>query len=319
MRVLVTGAGGFIGHHLVNRLKEEGHWVRGVDIKMPEFGESVADEFILADLRDYKSCLEATAGIEDVYQMAADMGGVGYISTHEAHLVRNNVLIDTNMLEAARTAGVRRYLYPSSACVYPVRLQTNADVSPLKEDDALPAEPDQGYGWEKLFSERLAGYYHKEFDLDVRVVRLHNVYGPLGAYDGGREKAPAALCRKVALQQDGGQLEIWGDGRQTRSFCYIDDCLEGLLRLMASGFTGPINLGSDELVTINELAQEICQSAGKCLTFRHDLSRPRGVMGRNSDNALLLRTTGWQPETPLREGIAATYGWVAGQLERQAV
>ena len=314
MRILVTGAGGFIGHHLVNRLKTEGHWVRGVDIKSPEFSSSAADEFILADLRDHGNCIKAAAGIEDVYQMAADMGGVEYISTHHAHLMRNNILIDSNMLEASRTSGVLRYFYPSSACVYPRFLQTDADVSPLKETDAYPADPDQGYGWEKLLAERLATYYHEEFDMDIRVVRLHNIYGPLGAYDGGREKAPAALCRKVALIEDGGEIEIWGNGRQTRSFCYIDDCIEGIRRVMESGFTQPLNLGTNELVTIDELTDMVCHVAGKNLRFRHDISKPQGVMGRNSDNTLLRKITGWQPEIRLSEGIAMTYRWISGQV-----
>ena len=315
MRVLVTGAGGFIGHHLINRLKSEGNWVRGVDVKHPEFSDSAADEYCIADLRSPESCVRAAEGVDDVYQLAADMGGVGYISTNRAHLARNNILIDSNMLEAARAVCVRRYLYTSSACVYPQSLQTSADVTPLRESDALPAEPDQAYGWEKLFAERLTTFYHEEFGLDIRVVRLHNIYGPLGSYEDGREKAPAALCRKVALAQDGDRIEVWGNGRQTRSFCYIDDCIEGLRRIMESGFTEPLNLGTSELVTIDMLAQTVCRAAGKRLTLRHDLTKPQGVMGRNSDNTLLVQTIDWQPTITLCEGISPTYQWIAAQMD----
>ena len=315
MRVLVTGAAGFIGNYLVNRLRSEGHWVRGVDMKKPEFSASASDEFIIADLRNYESCVEATEGVEDVYHLAADMGGVEYISTNHAHVARNNVLIDSNMLEAARLSCVRRYLYTSSACVYPQSLQLKAKVSPLRESDALPADPDQGYGWEKLFAERLTTYYHREFGLDIRIVRLHNIYGPLGSFDDGREKAPAALCRKVSLAHDGDPIEVWGNGGQTRSFCYIDDCIEGIRRIMDSGFTEPLNLGTDELVTIDALAKTVCRVAGKRLTLRHDLSKPQGVMGRNSDNTLLREVTGWWPTTTLYEGIDRTYGWIAKQIK----
>ena len=318
MKVLVTGAGGFIGHHLVNRLKAEGHWVRGADLKKPEFGGSAADEFILADLREYRGSLEAVDGMDDVYQLAADMGGIGYITQRHAHLMRNNILIDSNMLEAAREAGVGRFLYSSSACVYPQSLQTSADVSPLRESDAVPADPDQGYGWEKLLAERLTGYYHEEFRLDVRIVRLHNIYGPLGAYEGGREKAPAALCRKVALAPDGGGIEVWGNGRQTRSFCYIDDCIEGIGRIMDSGHRQPVNLGTEELVTIDELARSVISASGKRVSISHDPTRPQGVAGRNSDNTLLREITGWEPSITLREGIDRTYQWIDEQVKGSA-
>ena len=314
VKVLVTGAGGFIGHHLVNRLKDEGHWVRGVDVKHPEFAPSVADEFRLLDLREFENCQQATEGMEDVYQLAADMGGIGYISANHALLVRNNTLINTHMLEAAHRAGTSRYLYTSSACVYPSFLQDDADVSPLREAQAIPADPEKGYGWEKLFAEQLATYYHEEFGLSTRIVRFHNIYGPLGTYDGGREKAPAAICRKVALAKQNGSIAVWGDGEQTRSFCYIDDCVEGLRRLMESNCVVPVNLGSDEMVTVNELVAAVCEAAGKRLRIEHDLTRPQGVRGRNSDNSLLTKTLGWQPRTTLAEGIKVTYDWIAAQV-----
>ena len=314
MNVVVTGAGGFIGHHLVNRLKAEGRHVRGVDLKYPEFAATAADEFQIADLRHFESCLRATEGMDDVYQLAADMGGIGYISANHAFLTRNNTLINSHMLEAARLSRVRRYLYTSSACVYPAFLQDGADVTPLRESEAVPADPEKGYGWEKLFAEQLTGYYHEECGLDTRIVRFHNIYGPLGTYDGGREKAPAAICRKVALAPDGGCIEVWGDGLQTRSFCYIDDCIEGLRRIMESGYARPINLGRDELVTVNQLVDAACAAAGKELTRQHDLTKPQGVRGRNSDNSVLADVLGWQPETALREGIGPTYDWIAAEL-----
>ena len=314
MRVLVAGAGGFIGHHLVKRLKAEGHWVRGADLKHPDFEASAADEFVLADLRGFERCVEASAGVDDVYQLAADMGGIGYIATNHARLTRNNALINIHMLEAARVCNVKRYLYTSSACVYPALLQDDAEVAPLKEEQALPADPERGYGWEKLFAEQLVSYYHAEFGLDARVVRFHNIYGPLGTYEGGREKAPAAICRKAALAKNGADIDIWGDGEQTRSFCYIDDCIEGLRRIMESGHTGPVNLGTDELVTVNELVNLVCEAAGKQLRKKHDLSKPQGVRGRNSDNSLLHRLIGWEPHTPLKTGIRTTYDWIAAQV-----
>lgn len=316
-RVLVTGAGGFIGHHLVKRLKAEGFWVRGVDIKKPEFEPSEADEFLIYDLRNYLSCFTCCHGMDDVYQLAADMGGIGYITAHLASIARNNVLINVNMLEAARERGVKRYLYTSSACVYAQSKQHDADVTPLREEDAYPADPEPGYGWEKLFAEQMTEYYAKDHGLDVRIVRFHNVYGPLGTWRGGREKSPAALCRKVALAVDAGlsTIEIWGDGLQTRSYMYIDDCVKGLRKLMESGYTKPLNLGTDELVSINDLSIIIQRIAGVHLGHEHNLSAPQGVRGRNSDNAKLREILDWEPTTHLEHGLVPTYEWIKGQVE----
>ena len=316
MNIVVAGAGGFIGHHLAKRLKAEGHWVRGVDIQPPEFEDSADDEFMIADLRNFENCLQAADGMDDVYQLAADMAGIGYITANHAFLTRNNTLINSHMLEAARLSRVRRYLYTSSACVYPSFLQEAEDVTPLREDEAIPADPEKGYGWEKLFAEQLTAYYHEECGLDVRIVRFHNIYGPLGTYDGGKEKAPAAICRKVALAADGTEIEVWGDGEQTRSFCYIDDCIEGLRRIMESGYTRPVNLGTEELITVNRLVDAACAAAGKRLHRNHDLTKPQGVRGRNSDNTVLNEVIGWQPETVFSEGSKPTYRWVAGELAK---
>jgi len=315
-RAVVAGAGGFIGHHLVRYLKDEGYWVRGVDQKLPEFEPTVADEFLILDLRGPDACVEATAGADEVYQLAADMGGIGYITAFHADVARNNVLINAHMLEAAHRGGVGRYFYSSSACIYPMYRQTDADVTPLNEEDAYPAEPEEGYGWEKLYAEKLCQYYRAEGKLDTRVARFHNIYGPLGTYEGGREKAPAAICRKVALSADGEEIEVWGDGSQTRSFTYIDDCVEGIHRIMRSDHAGPVNLGSDELVSIDRLVDLVCDAAGKTLVKRHDTTKPQGVRGRNSDNSLARRVLGWTPSTELGVGVAATYRWIASELDR---
>lgn len=314
MKILVTGAGGFIGSWLVKRLKTEGHWVRGVDLKYPEYDITEADEFWISDLRDFSSAQQATSNVDQVYALAADMGGIGYITAHLANIARNNVLINVNTLEAARQSGTKKYLYTSSACVYAHSKQTNENVEPLKEEDAYPAAPEPGYGWEKLFSEEMCRYYQKDYGMDIKIVRFHNVYGPLGTYDGGKEKSPAALCRKIALVKNGGEIEVWGDGNQTRSYMHIDDCVEGLLRIMAAPYRGPLNLGTDELISINGLVEKISRVAGKVVTLRHDLDKPQGVRGRNSDNSRLRAVLGWEPATHLDEGLKDTYAWIAGQV-----
>lgn len=316
-RVLVTGAGGFIGHHLAKYLASHGYWVRGADLKHPEYEASPAQEFQILDLRRWDNCLVATRGIDEVYHLAADMGGIGYISYHFGDAARNNVLASTHMLEASRLNGAVRFFFSSSACVYPQYRQNVADVTPLKEEDAHPYDPDEGYGWEKLFTEKLCRYYYDDYGFETRVARFHNVYGPVGTYDGGREKAPAAICRKVALAAPGDELELWGDGQQTRSFMYVDDCVEGIHRLMRSDHRLPVNLGTERLVTIDALVDIVCSIAGKSLKKRHDLTKPQGVRGRNSDNTRLRQVLGWEPTVALDEGLATTYRWIENQLAQQ--
>jgi len=312
--ILVTGAGGFIGHHLVTFLKQKGFYVRAVDIKKPEYEISNADEFEILDLRRWDNCLMATRGVDQVYNLAADMGGIGYITEFLADIARNNSLINTHMLEASRINGVEKFFYSSSACIYPSYLQESADVTPLKEKDAYPADPEEGYGWEKLYMEKLCQYYATDYGFETRIARFHNVYGPLGTYDGGKEKAPAALSRKIALAKDGSDIEIWGDGQQTRSFMYIEDCVEGIYKITQSDCVEPLNLGMDVMITVNELVDIISEIAGKTVVKKHDLSKPQGVRGRNSDNSKLNNILKWSPEVSLADGLSITYRWIESQL-----
>lgn len=309
---LVCGAGGFIGNHLVKKLKSEGFWVRGIDLKNSEFSQTAADEFVIGDLRDPLVCQKILDRVfDEVYQLAADMGGAGYIFTgnHDADVMHNSATINLNMAYYSQKAGAKKIFYSSSACIYPAYNQQDPNNPKCSEDSAYPAEPDSEYGWEKLFSERMFLSFHRNYNLNVRIARFHNIFGPEGTWRGGREKAPAAICRKVAEATDGGVIEIWGDGEQTRSFLYIDECLEGVRRLMDSDFIGPVNIGSEEMVSINQLAGMVANIAGKKLSFRH-IEGPNGVRGRNSDNKLIKEKLGWAPSRPLKSGLESTYHWI---------
>ncbi|NNM74087.1 NAD-dependent epimerase/dehydratase family protein [Enterovirga sp. DB1703] len=315
---LVTGAAGFIGHHLVKYLVRKGYDVRGADIKPPAFEASPASDFAICDLRDFDNCRAVTADVEEIYHLAADMGGIGYISGSHATIAINNTLINAHMIQAAKKNNAKRFLFSSSACIYPLYLQTKPDVTPLREEDAWPAQPEEGYGLEKLFMEKLCQYFHEDYGMETRSVRFHNVYGPLGTYDGGREKAPAAICRKIALAQDGDTIEIWGDGQQTRSFMYVDDCVEGIFRIMQSDHAAPLNLGTDELVTVDQLVDTVAAIAGKRVGKAHDVSKPQGVRGRNSDNTRLREVLGWEPTMMVRDGLVPTYAWIEAQVRAEA-
>lgn len=315
---LVCGAGGFIGNHLVKRLKTQGFWVRGVDLKYNEFSEPQADDFVIGDLRDPQICRYVVDQHFDlVFQFAADMGGAGYVftGTHDADIMHNSALINLNMLEACYRRNITHIFYSSSACIYPEYNQRDPNNPNLAEESAYPAQPDSEYGWEKLFSERLYLAFHRNYGMEVRIARYHNVFGPEGSWNDGREKSPAAICRKVAQATDGGKIEIWGDGKQTRSFLYIDECLEGTLRLMNSDWPGPVNIGSEEMVTINQLAKIIMEIAGKKLSLKH-IPGPLGVRGRKSDNRLIQEKLGWKPSQPLVEGLRKTYAWIEEQSRK---
>jgi GDP-D-mannose 3', 5'-epimerase len=314
-RILVCGAGGFIGGHLVKRLKSEGFWVRGVDLKNNEYSQSEADEFVIGDLRDFNVCKEVIQSIHEVYQLAADMGGAGYIFTGEndAAVMHNSATINLNIAELCLQYGVKKVFYSSSACMYPAYNQMDPENPKCNEESAYPAAPDSEYGWEKLFSERLYLAYNRNHKLQVRIARFHNIYGPEGTYKGGKEKAPAALSRKVAEAEDNGFIEVWGDGKQTRSFLYVDDCIDAVRALVESDFTGPVNIGSEEMVSINELARMIFGISGKNIAIKN-IPGPEGVRGRNSDNALIEQKLGWKPKYDLKKGLERTYSWINQQV-----
>jgi nucleoside-diphosphate-sugar epimerase len=319
-KALVCGAGGFIGGHLVKRLKDEGYFVRGVDIKEHEHRKSFADEFVLGDLREQDICRQITSDMQfdELYQLAADMGGAGYIFTgdHDAEVMHNSATINLNMVEEARKTGIKKIFYSSSACIYPASIQEESDNPGLKETDAYPAGPDSEYGWEKLFSERMYLSYARNYGMEIHIARFHNIFGPYGTWEGGKEKAPAAMCRKVAENPDGGEIEIWGDGEQTRTFLYIDECIEGVMRLMNSEITEPVNIGSDELISINALAKMAMDIAGKKLAFNH-IPGPLGVRGRSSDNTYIGQILGWRPTTKLIDGMKITYQWIAEEVAKR--
>jgi GDP-D-mannose 3',5'-epimerase len=319
-RILVCGAGGFIGSHLVKRLKAEGFWVRGVDLKYPEFSKTHADDFVIGDLRDPRICQQVTdIPFFEVYQLAADMGGAGFVFSGEndADIMHNSALINLNMIEACYKVGVKKIFYSSSACIYPEYNQMDPGNPKCSEDSAYPASPDSEYGWEKLFSERLYLAFMRNYGMNIRIARFHNIFGPEGSWNDGREKAPAAFCRKVAETPDAGEIEMWGDGLQTRSFLYIDECLEGVRRLMHSDFIGPVNIGSEEMVTIKQLAEMIMDIAKKKQTIKH-ITGPLGVRGRNSDNRLLEEKLGWKPSASLMDGLKKTYPWINKMVAENA-
>lgn len=313
-QVLVTGAGGFIGHHMVEYLKTKNYVVRGVDIKKPEFEKTKADEFMILDLRVAKNAKKAVIGMQEVYNFAANMGGVGYIDHVQADILHDNLLINTHMLEQSVQEKVQRFFFSSSACVYPKEKQVNTKNSGLRESDAFPADPDTAYGWEKLTAEQLCLSYYTDYGLETRIARFHNIYGPLGTWQGGREKSPAAICRKIAEARDGGTIEIWGDGKQTRSYCYIDDCVEGVYTLMQSDIRKPLNIGSDRLVSINDVIHIVETIAGKKLHVRYNMTKPQGVRGRNADITMVKKLLHWQPNTPLEKGLERTYQWIEKQV-----
>jgi GDP-D-mannose 3', 5'-epimerase len=319
-KALVCGAGGFIGSHLVKKLKEEGYWVRGVDLKYPRFSKTEAEDFVIGDLRDPVVCKSVTdQPFDELYQLAADMGGAGFVFSgdNDADIMHNSALINLNMVEACYNAGVERIFYSSSACMYPAYNQEDPQNPKCSEDSAYPAAPDSEYGWEKLFSERLYLAFNRNYRMDVRIARFHNIFGPEGSWNDGREKAPAAFCRKIAYAPNGGEVEMWGDGYQTRSFLYIDECLDGIRKLMDSDFIGPVNIGSEEMVSINQLAKMIMDIAGKKLSIRH-IPGPIGVRGRNSDNHLISQRLGWKPSQPLLIGLQKTYYWIVKMAEEEA-
>lgn len=317
-RALVCGAGGFIGGHLVNRLKSEGYWVRGVDLKENEYGNNAADEFIIGDLRDPGFTNSIVKGVDEVYQLAADMGGAGYIFTgdHDADVMHNSAMCNLNVLEAMRQNNIKKVFYSSSACMYPEHNQLDPDNPKCSEDSAYPAAPDSEYGWEKLFSERLYFAYNRNYGFQAKVARFHNIFGPCGTWKGGKEKAPAALCRKAAEAEDGSFIEVWGDGKQTRSFLIVDECLEGIRRLMESDFSGPVNIGSEEMISINDFAKMAIEISGKNITIKN-IEGPTGVRGRNSDNKLIKEKLGWAPSLPLKKGMEKTFKWINEQVKKE--
>lgn len=321
-KALVCGAGGFIGGHLVNRLKEEGYWVRGVDLKENEYGNMQADEFVIGDLRDVDVVSKVvTDDLDEIYQLAADMGGAGFVFTgdNDSDIMHNSALCNLHVLEEAKSKEVSKIFYSSSACIYPEYNQMDPDNPKCTEESAYPAEPDSEYGWEKLFSERLYLTYQRNLGIQAKIARFHNIFGPQGTWDGGREKAPAAICRKVAEAEDGGTVEVWGDGKQTRSFLIVDECVEGIRRLMESDFSGPVNIGSDEMISIQNFTKMVIDISGKDITIKN-IDGPLGVKGRNSDNHLIKEKLGWAPEKPLRDGVEKTYAWIEEQIkQREAV